>query len=96
MLFRSAGLDREVRDHEPHLALDGGEDGLMVYRRLIPDSLAFLVEGGWLAVEIGSTQHVEVIDLFERTGSFADVRMVRDGAGHTRVIVGRKAPGVVH
>jgi len=85
-----AGLDREVRDHEPHLALDGGSDGLAVYRRLIPESLGYLVDGGWLAVEIGSTQHAEVSDLFERTERFADVRMVRDGAGHTRVIVGRK------
>ncbi len=49
-------LQREVRDHEPELALYGGEDGLEIYRRLIPAAQQALNPGGWLMMEIGATQ----------------------------------------
>jgi release factor glutamine methyltransferase len=47
-----AGLDRDVREHEPALALDGGADGLDAYRSLLPSMATVLRAGGWAAVEI--------------------------------------------
>ena len=49
-------LQREVREWEPRAALDGGPDGLAVYRRLIPGAARLLRPGGWLILEIGATQ----------------------------------------
>ena len=56
-----AGLERDVRDHEPRLALDGGADGLDAYRALLPSMAACLAVGGWAAVEIdiGAAEAVE-------------------------------------
>ncbi len=48
-----AGLAAEVRDHDPHRALDGGADGLDAYRALIPQAARLLVPGGALVVEVG-------------------------------------------
>ena len=48
-----ASLQPEVRDHEPALALFGGEDGLAIYRRLIPEAARLLRPGGWLMMELG-------------------------------------------
>ena len=47
-----AGLARDVRDHEPVLALDGGTDGLDAYRELLPSIATVLADGGWSALEI--------------------------------------------
>src|SRR5580693_196483 len=49
----SSTIQREVRDHEPAVALYGGADGLGVYRRLIPEAARLLKPGGWLVMEIG-------------------------------------------
>ena len=48
-----ATLQREVRDYEPEVALYGGDDGLEIYRRLIPEAERLLAPGGWLVMEIG-------------------------------------------
>jgi len=56
-------LSREVRDHDPHLALDGGHDGLDAYRALIPQAAAALKTGGALIVEIGQGQSEAVAAL---------------------------------
>ena len=50
-LHEASELHRQVRDHEPHLALFGGEDGLTVIRRLLPEVAAHLLPGGWLLME---------------------------------------------
>jgi release factor glutamine methyltransferase len=47
------GLQREIREHEPLVALGGGPDGLDLYRRLLPQALDLLIPGGWLVMEIG-------------------------------------------
>lgn len=54
------GLARDVRDHEPLLALDGGADGLDAYRELLPSIAAVLAPGGWMAVEIDTRAGAEV------------------------------------
>lgn len=59
------GLQREVRDHEPLLALTPGGDGLFVIRRLLADAPPFLASGGHLLVEIGHDQHAQVTELID-------------------------------
>ncbi|MBX3480308.1 MAG: peptide chain release factor N(5)-glutamine methyltransferase [Caulobacter sp.] len=85
------GLDPEVRDHEPRLALDGGEDGLDAYRELAPEILRVLKPGGLFAVEIGHDQSAAVEALFKAAGADA-VRTVKDLAERDRVVTGFKNP----
>ena len=61
-----AGLQREVREHEPRGALTPGSDGLGVVRRLLQDAPHFLQPGGYLVFEIGFDQHEQVASLVER------------------------------
>lgn len=61
-------LAREVRDHDPHLALSGGHDGLDAYRAIALGAAAHLVPGGAVAVEIGHRQKAAVTALFEEKG----------------------------
>jgi release factor glutamine methyltransferase len=84
-------LEPEVRDHEPRLALDGGEDGLDHYRILAPEVLRVLRPGGLFAIEIGYDQAAEVTALFERAGA-EGVRTVKDLATRDRVVAGAKKP----
>ncbi|MDD2734004.1 MAG: peptide chain release factor N(5)-glutamine methyltransferase [Desulfuromonadaceae bacterium] len=65
-------LDQEVRDYDPRSALDGGKDGLDIYRALIPSSVDFLNPGGWLLVEVGIGQAEEVVRLFRNSGGFRE------------------------
>jgi release factor glutamine methyltransferase len=60
-----SGLQREVRDHEPHVALTPGTDGLSIIRRLIEDAPRFLERGGHLLMEIGYDQHEAVGELID-------------------------------
>ncbi|MFI4973567.1 MAG: peptide chain release factor N(5)-glutamine methyltransferase [Caulobacterales bacterium] len=86
-----AGLDPEVSEHEPRLALDGGPDGLAAYRRLAPEILRVLRPGGVFAVEIGFDQRAAVEQLFRDAGAQA-LRCVRDLADRDRVVTGTKKP----
>ena len=80
------GLQREVRDHEPRLALTPGVDGLTIIRRLLVDSGAFLKAGGHLLMEIGFDQGEAVERLIDRTRwKFLDVN--KDLQGIPRVVV---------
>ena len=87
------GLEPEVKDHEPRLALYGGEDGLDYYRTLVTDGAKHLrparngEEGGILIVEIGFDQGVSVPALFREAG-FTGVRVRKDYAGLDRVVIG--------
>ena len=79
----------EVRDHEPRLALDGGEDGLTAYRQLTSQSGDILLPGGWLLVEVGIGQAEDVVALFKAAG-LAEIKSRDDYAGIPRVVAGRK------
>lgn len=83
----------EVSQHEPRLALDGGPDGLAVYRRLIPEAVPFLRPGGFLACEIGAEQGRAVAGLFRQVPDYDEVGLRQDYAGRDRVVVGRKKEG---
>ena len=80
-------LQTEVK-REPQLALDGGEDGLSFYRRILRDAPRFLVDGGLLAVEVGINQGSAVKNLFE-AANFDEVTILNDLAGLERVVTGK-------
>ena len=86
-------LQREIVDHEPMLALDGGEDGLNFYRRIVVEAPDFLKPEGLLFLEIGHDQGEAVCALARETERFEDIMIVRDLVGHDRVVKCRlKAP----
>lgn len=83
-----ATLMAEVRDYEPHLALDGKEDGLYFYRKLAKEAGEFLVPGGMLCLEIGYDQGMEVSQLLSRQG-FVEVQVEQDLCGLDRNVYGK-------
>lgn len=82
-------LQPEVRDFEPHQALDGGPDGLAFYRLIIPAAPDYLTPGGWLLFEVGIAEASAVQALFEATGRFAELFTAKDTNGIERVVGGR-------
>lgn len=82
------GLDASVRDYEPHLALDGGEDGLRFYRAIVRDWKAVLEPMGAILLEVGIGQSDAVLRLMQRAG-FGDLEWFEDTQGITRVVMGR-------
>lgn len=82
-------LMREVREHEPLLALDGGCDGLNFYRRIVPEAYVWLRPGGMLCLEIGWNQGRAVKKLLEDSG-FCGVAVLPSLAGLDRVVKGVK------
>lgn len=84
-----AGLAPEVRDHEPHLALDGGPDGLDAYRIIAPEVIRVLKPGGLFALEIGYDQSQAVEALMIEAGG-QGVRTLRDLSDKDRVVIGSK------
>ncbi len=87
-----AGLAPEVRDHDPHRALDGGTDGLDAYRALIPQAARLLAPGGALVVEVGHDQSGEVELLMTAAGLTREGPPRADLAGNRRAVAGRKLP----
>ncbi len=85
-----AELDADVRDHEPHLALDGGADGLDVIRRLIAGSGARLKSGGFLLLEIGAEQGNVLPELIDASGDYRTPRIVQDLAQRPRVAAAQR------
>lgn len=80
-------LKEEVKFHDPLLALDGKEDGLYFYRRIVENSPKYLTKGGKLFFEIGHDQGEDVSSLMKEAG-FADVTVKKDLAGLDRVVFG--------
>jgi release factor glutamine methyltransferase len=79
-------LESEVRDFDPRAALDGGADGLDVYRAMIPDAAARLNPGGWLLVEVGIGQAADVAQMFRAACVYGEPIITCDGAGVERVV----------
>lgn len=80
-------LDEEVRVHEPMMALDGGADGLVFYRKIIDAAPDYLNPQGYLCFEIGYNQGEAVKDLMEHAG-FLECQVKKDLAGLNRVVMG--------
>jgi release factor glutamine methyltransferase len=83
-------LQPEVRDFDPREALDGGLDGLGIYRRLIPEAAAFLAFGGWLLVEVGAGQADDVSRLFSSAAGYGQSITACDPSGIARVVGGQR------
>lgn len=81
-------LMEEVREYDPYIALDGGEDGLDFYRRIIGGAQDYLKRGGQILMEIGSGQAKAVSELLREAG-FKEIDICRDFAGLDRVVSGR-------
>ncbi len=82
-----AGLEPEVRDHEPFMALDGDEDGLLFYRRIMGEAGRWLKPGGSVYLEIGHDQAEAVTELMAKEG-FDHVMVIKDLPGKDRVVCG--------
>ena len=80
-------VQREVREHEPAVAVFAGAEGLDVYRRLIPQARAALKPGGHLLMEIGYSIESRVLELLE---GFEHLRTVADLQGIPRVVIARR------
>lgn len=81
------GLQREIRDHEPTLALDGRDDGLYFYRRIIKHAAAYLKKDGFVAFEIGYNQ-ADDIEKIAISTNFVNISFIKDYAGIKRIFVG--------
>jgi len=83
-------LAEEVRVYEPRMALDGGEDGLYFYKKIIPGAVRHLVTGGMLFLEIGYDQAEAVSALMKEAGYY-EVRTIKDYGGNDRIVCGIKS-----
>jgi release factor glutamine methyltransferase len=79
-------LSREAKDHEPVMALSGGEDGLAFYRRLVSQAPLYLKEEGWLLLEVGIHQAGHVCGMIEARGHFQKPARIKDLSGIERVM----------
>ena len=80
-------LDPEVKDFEPRLALDGQEDGLYFYRKIVQEAKQHLNPEGWLCLEIGYDQGKALEQMLDEQG-YREIAIVKDLAGLDRVAVG--------
>jgi release factor glutamine methyltransferase len=85
-----AGLAPEIREWEPIMALDGGADGLLYYRRIIAGAGDYLKAGGSILLELGDAMGEAVARLFADSGGFEPAQVYRDYAGKERVIAAAK------
>jgi release factor glutamine methyltransferase len=86
-LAQREGLQREVRDWEPHVALFAGASGFELYERIVADAGRVLRPGGWLIMELGFSSRDRVAEL---VSGWQDVQIEPDLAGIPRVIAARR------
>ncbi|MBO4816511.1 MAG: peptide chain release factor N(5)-glutamine methyltransferase [Clostridia bacterium] len=79
-------LPKEVQK-EPKLALDGGEDGLEIYKKIINEGYNYLNQDGYLCLEIGYDQKKEVIELLNKSKKYKDIYSKKDLAGNDRIVI---------
>ena len=82
-------LEIEVQN-EPHLALDGGIDGLKFYKTIANNAFKYLNENGYLLLEIGYNQQNSVTQLLQDTGKYKNIETIKDLGGNYRVVIARK------
>lgn len=85
-----AKLDRSVRDYEPLGALDGGEDGLTLHRRILQQARDRLLPGGRVYMEIAYNQAQAAAALFQPYPDFTQVQVLKDFGGNDRVVTARR------
>ena len=79
------GLQPEIRNHEPRMALDGDGDGLRCIRHIIESAHRYLRTGGLVVLEMGADQKKDVLAIAGKSGHYESPRIVRDYSGHDRV-----------
>lgn len=84
------GLEPEVKDHEPRLALDGGTDGLNFYRKIAQEAAAYLKKDGVLMMEIGCEQKDAVKEILRQTGEYERIIGLTDLTGRDRIVAAIK------
>jgi release factor glutamine methyltransferase len=87
-------LEPEIREWEPTTALDGGVDGMDIYRRIIGEAHEYLAPGGHIVLEIGADLGKTVAELFTGSDYYGQVSVYPDYAGKDRVIAAVKFPAV--
>jgi release factor glutamine methyltransferase len=85
------GLAREVRDYEPTIALNGGEDGLAFYRAIVSQASLYLKREGWLLLEVGQGQGEKVSVMFDRQKDFFAPQRIQDLSGIERVVKAQRS-----
>ena len=85
-----SSLAPEVRDHEPRIALDGGEDGMCFVTRIIKEAADHLIQGGWLTLEMDPGQTQKAMDLVEQTGNYGTPERIKDYSRRHRVVTAQK------
>lgn len=88
-----ASLPATIRCYEPRMAFDGGDDGLLFYRRLIAEAAQFLHNGSVAIVEVGDGQAGVVCRLFEQSAGWKGVDVIKDYGGVERVVVAQCTQG---
>ena len=81
-------LDKEVKNYDPHLALDGGEDGLRFYREIIKKGYEYLKKDGILLFEVGESQARKVKNLMKK--DYEDIQIIKDYNNIERIVIGKK------
>jgi release factor glutamine methyltransferase len=81
------GLQSEIRNHEPRMALDGSDDGLACLRHIIESAHRYLCPGGLVALEMGYDQKTDILAIAAAVGQYDPPRIVKDYSGHDRIAV---------
>jgi release factor glutamine methyltransferase len=84
------GLAREIREHEPFVAFDGGQDGLDFYREISRQASSYLHEEGWILLELGQGQGTRISEMIAAQRAFSRPELICDLAGIERVIKAQK------
>ncbi|MDO5331324.1 MAG: peptide chain release factor N(5)-glutamine methyltransferase [Bacillota bacterium] len=85
-----SGLQKEVKDFEPSIALDGGESGLDIIEKILAEAHSYLTENGKIFMEIGDDQALRIREIAQKTGKFKDFLVIKDLQGQDRVFVATK------
>lgn len=88
MTSEMSRLSKDVLN-EPHIALDGGEDGLVFYRNISKDSRHFLTDGGYIVFEIGYDEGEAVYEILNNL-EYSNIEIIKDYSGNDRVVVAKK------
>jgi release factor glutamine methyltransferase len=83
-------LAPEVRDHEPRLALDGGEQGMHFIKEIIKEAPKYLEAGGWILLEMGPEQTAISMELMDKNDDYVEKHRIKDYSGHYRVVMAQK------
>jgi release factor glutamine methyltransferase len=82
-------LSPDIRDNEPRLALDGGEDGMYYLKKIIKGAHDFMNPGGWIILEMAPGQTQEALTIMDKTGDYEEIERIKDYSRSYRVVIGR-------